>query len=235
MINVHGAFPFEEEIISNACVLVIPRYINSVPIAVVHLHVCPHVSLTAALDVRFSADKCARNAEFVAKYFQCLGIALANEFFISVEKRCGGVSLGSLGLSCCVIIIFCVFTNIVVNIFQGVISRVTGLNCALCSGDTAVDSAALAVCPRISFIRGYCDCLDIDGPRAIVICDHIGRRDVVGMISDPEYLRMVIGKSDCTEIYAFFKIIKSLIRGVNVDYFFSLFVHSAVVYAIHLY
>ena len=143
------------------------------------------------------------------------------------------MSLGRLVLPCGSIIIGGIGADIVVNIFEGVISCIAGLNRAASCGNAVIHSVALAVCSRIGFIRGNGDGRYIDCIRVVVIVNNRGGTEIVRMISDPENLRMIISKSDGTEIDALIKIDKSLIGSVNIYYLFTLGVHIAVVNALH--
>ena len=70
---------------------VIPSNVYGVPLVVVHLHICPHVRLRASL----ADDEGTGNVESVAKHLKGFGIAFADKFLCTVEKRSDGMSVRS--------------------------------------------------------------------------------------------------------------------------------------------
>ena len=187
MVAAHGVASLEEVIVNDAAVLIVPCDVDSIPFAVVHFDICPHMCLIAAC----TADKRAGNAEFVAKDFQRFGIALADELALSVEEGSGGVSFSSIAQAGCRIIVVGIVADIVVNVLERVVSRLSGLNCAPSRGNAAVDGFALAVRVFIGGVGRDGKRIDLNFKGIIGRLCHTGVRNAVGVVSDPENFRMI--------------------------------------------
>ena len=135
MVAVDSVTSLKKPVIDNPCLLVIPCYIHSIPlvffcfIAIIHLYIIPHMSFGTCICYSHSADEHTGNVELIAQNFEGLGIALAYICSLSVEKRGRSMRFRRFAVLCFVVVVYRMLADVIVNIFECVVSGIARRDC----------------------------------------------------------------------------------------------------------
>ena len=176
--------------IHNAAFLIVPRSINQVPDAILHLDIIPHMRFLISAAYGRPYDQGTVDSELLRQNTERLRIALADDLIVlnKHSRRCVGVIILS---------VFHPAAYIVMNGFQNIISVCFTLKRCLnpryrC-GYGALEGPDLSEGSRIFFLRHYGNCFY--GAR--IDSSGTGEGNPIGVFypSKPESLRVIITES----------------------------------------